>query len=50
MQDGQNLFNVEDSQFGKIWNIKPTLDNFILNGSIEEIIVVGIWNTPDRCN
>jgi len=30
MQDGQNLFSIKDSEYGKIWNIKPTLDNLII--------------------
>ena len=50
MQDGQNLFNVSDSEYGQIWDIKPTLDELMLSGSIRELIVVGIWNTKQRCD
>ena len=50
MQDGQNLFRINDSEYGKIWDIQPTLDNMILSGEIQEIIVIGIWNTHERCD
>ena len=50
MQNSQNLFNVSDSEYWQIWDIKPTLDELMLSASIRELIVVGIWNTKQRCD
>lgn len=49
MHDGQNLFEDSKSAFGA-WKIQNTLNSLIPAGSIDEIIVVGVWNTNDRNN
>ena len=46
--DGQNLFDPKTSFIGVDWQIDETADSLIRNGEIEEIIIVGIYNTPER--
>ena len=45
MHDGQNIF--EAGAFGS-WNAAPTLETLTNNGTIREIIVVGLDNGPNR--
>ena len=49
MQDGQNLFNVSTSAFG-CWYCQNTVNQQVAEGNMEEIIIVGVDNTPDRTN
>ena len=47
--DGQNLFNPEWSHYTRTdWGIDETLQRLIDDGEVEDTIVVGIWNTPNR--
>jgi len=46
--DGQNLFDPKTSFIGVDWQLDETADTLIRKGEIEEIIIVGIYNTPDR--
>lgn len=48
MHDGQNLFNDSTSFSGISWDVGGTLDQMILSGAAEEILVVGLYNTPAR--
>jgi len=48
MHDGQNLFNSSTAFGGTAWKCQYTLDVQIVEGNMEEIIVVGVYNTPDR--
>ena len=48
MHDGQNLFEATSTSYGTAWDVGSTMDRLIANGEIEEAIVVGIDNTPDR--
>ena len=48
MQDGQNLFNPQTSFIGYDWKVDETLTKLLLNNEIEEVIIVGIYNTKDR--
>jgi predicted alpha/beta superfamily hydrolase len=48
MHDGQNLFDPNTSYLGIDWQMDETADSLIKQGEIEEIIIVGIYNTPDR--
>ncbi len=48
MQDGQNLFDPATSSFGTEWRLDETCDSLINNHAIPPVIVVGIYNTPDR--
>lgn len=48
MHDGQNLFDPKTSAFGIDWQIDETCTQLIAEDVIEPLIVVGIYNTPDR--
>lgn len=48
MQDGQNLFDPVTSSFGKDWQIDETVDSLIKANVIQEIIIVGIYNSINR--
>jgi predicted alpha/beta superfamily hydrolase len=48
MQDGQNVFDPSTSSFGVDWQIDETADSLINSKSIEDIIIVGIYNTIKR--
>ena len=48
MHDGQNIFDPRTSAFGVDWQIDEAADSLIRKELIEEIIIVGINNTPDR--
>ena len=48
MHDGQNLFDAKSAAYGVEWGIDETADRLIGAGAMEEIIVVGIDNTPGR--
>eukprot|EP01116_Phalansterium_solitarium_P004917 TRINITY_DN1612_c0_g1_i1.p1 TRINITY_DN1612_c0_g1~~TRINITY_DN1612_c0_g1_i1.p1 ORF type:complete len:384 (-),score=74.00 TRINITY_DN1612_c0_g1_i1:152-1303(-) len=50
MHDGQNLFDPAVSTFGATWRCHETLDGLINGGFMSEIVVVGVYNTPDRFN
>jgi predicted alpha/beta superfamily hydrolase len=48
MHDGQNLFDARTASFGVEWGIDETMNRLVATGVIDEAIVVGIDNTPDR--
>ncbi|HLF35858.1 MAG TPA: alpha/beta hydrolase-fold protein [Cyclobacteriaceae bacterium] len=48
MHDGQNIFDPATSAFGTDWRVDETCDSLIRNKIIDPLIVVGIYNTPDR--
>jgi predicted alpha/beta superfamily hydrolase len=48
MHDGQNIFDPKTSFSGIDWQIDETADSLIRKGLIEEMIIVGIYNTPHR--
>lgn len=48
MHDGQNLFNPQTSFIGYDWKVDETITQLLNKNEIEEIIVVGIYNTKDR--
>jgi predicted alpha/beta superfamily hydrolase len=48
MHDGQNIFNPRTSAFRVDWQIDETADSLMRKGLMEDIIIVGICNTPDR--
>jgi predicted alpha/beta superfamily hydrolase len=47
-QDGQNLFRSETSFNGIEWQMDETLDRLILNGEVQEMVVVGIYHSSER--
>ncbi|MEQ8836409.1 MAG: alpha/beta hydrolase-fold protein, partial [Lacipirellulaceae bacterium] len=48
MHDGQNLFDPKTSSFGVDWQVDETCTRLIETKIIGPIIVVGIYNTPER--
>ncbi|MDQ1813974.1 alpha/beta hydrolase-fold protein [Massilia sp. CCM 9210] len=48
MHDGQNLFDAKTAAFGVEWGVDETVNRLVATGIMEEIIVVGIDNTPER--
>ena len=50
MQDGQNLFNPYTSFTGYDWKVDEVTNALINTRQIDEIIIVGIYNTNDRLN
>lgn len=48
LHDGQNLFSAQTAAFGVAWDAHWTADRLIAAGSIPPLIMVGIFNTPDR--
>jgi predicted alpha/beta superfamily hydrolase len=48
MQDGQNLFDAKTAAFGVEWRVDETVNRLVATGVMDEVIVVGIDNTPDR--
>ncbi|MDD8018273.1 MAG: alpha/beta hydrolase-fold protein, partial [Bacteroidota bacterium] len=48
MHDGQNIFDPATSFTGNDWRIDEVTDSLIRLNKIEEIIIVGIYNSPDR--
>ncbi len=48
MHDGQNLFDPKTSFAGKDWRVDETACRLIKKKEISKIIVVGIYNTPNR--
>jgi enterochelin esterase-like enzyme len=48
MHDGQNVFDPNTSFIGYDWRADEVADSLIRAGKIREIIIVGIYNTPDR--
>lgn len=48
MHDGQNLFNRSTAFGGNAWMCQDTVNEQIVKGAMEEIVIVGIDNTPNR--
>jgi predicted alpha/beta superfamily hydrolase len=48
MHDGQNIIDPATSSFGTDWEVDETCTHLIAAKKIPPLIVVGIYNTPDR--
>ena len=48
MHDGQNLFDAKTAAYGVAWGVASTVNRLVATGVMDEVIVVGIDNTPDR--
>jgi len=48
MHDGQNILDPKTAYAGKDWRVDETVTRLIKQKKIKEIIIVGIYNTPDR--
>jgi predicted alpha/beta superfamily hydrolase len=49
MHDGQNLFS-EETAYAAEWEVDEALDRMIAEGTVEPMIVVGIYNSSKRAN
>lgn len=48
VHDGQNLMDPATAFGGQDWRLDETATELIEDGNMQEIIIVGIYNTPDR--
>lgn len=48
VHDGQNIIDPSTSFIGYDWRVDEVADSLIRAGKMKEIIVVGIYNSPDR--
>lgn len=48
--DGQNLFDKESAFIGVEWQVDETLEELIPAGRLPPLIVVGVYNSPERMN
>jgi len=48
MHDGQNIFDPSTVGFGVDWQIDEALDSLTRQGKVQKMIVVGIYNSPNR--
>ncbi len=48
MHDGQQVFDPNTSTWGQDWEVDEWCTKLIKEGRLQEIIVVGIYSTPDR--
>jgi len=48
MHDGQNVFDPRTAFGGYDWRVDEVADSLIRANKMEEIIIVGIYNSPDR--
>jgi predicted alpha/beta superfamily hydrolase len=48
MHDGQNAFDPSTAFLGREWHADEIADRLIREGRIPPVIIVGVWNTPDR--
>lgn len=48
MHDGQNIMDPKTAYIGVDWQVDETVMRLIKAGSLQEIIIVGIYNTPER--
>jgi len=48
MHDGQNAFDPATAFLGREWHADEVATDAILRGEIPPVIIVGIWNTPER--
>eukprot|EP01084_Bolivina_argentea_P114749 204237_1 len=48
MHDGENLCNASTSFGGTPWDIQDTIDQQVDQANIEEVIVIGVYNTGAR--
>lgn len=48
MQDGQNIMDPKTAYIGIDWQTDETAARLIKAGELQEIIIVGIYNTPER--
>jgi len=50
MHDGENLFNASTSFNGVAWECQVTINQLIAEQKIDEVFIIGVYNTPNRIN
>lgn len=50
MHDGQNIFNASTSFAGVAWDCQDTINSLVVQGLMEEVLIIGVYNTPNRLN
>lgn len=50
MHDGQNLYYDDTAAYGFAWEVDDVADRLVSAGEMEEVIIVGVYNTADRIN
>jgi len=50
MHDGQNLFNDSTAAFGVAWNCQDTINAQVVQAEMQEVLIAGVYNTPQRLN
>ncbi len=48
LQDGQNIFDPETAVFGVDWAVNETAERLIAEQQIRPVILVAVYNSPDR--
>jgi hypothetical protein len=48
MHDGQNLFDPKTAFMGNAWMCQDTVNELVVEGKMDEIVIVGVYNTPQR--
>lgn len=48
MHDGENLFNASTSFGGIAWKCDQTIDALVAEGSMEEVLIIGVYNDVNR--
>jgi hypothetical protein len=48
MHDGQNLFDPNTAFMHNAWMAQDSVNQLVLEGKMEEVLIVGVYNTPDR--
>lgn len=45
--DGQNMFNDSTATYGRSWRAQETLDGLAAAGTVEELVVVAVYNAGE---
>lgn len=48
LQDGQNIFDAKTAAFGVEWGVDEAAETLIVNQKISPVILVAVYNSPDR--
>lgn len=48
MHDGQNVLDPSTAFLGREWHVDEVAERLVREGRIPPVIIVGVWNTPDR--
>ena len=48
MHDGQNLFYDDTAAYGFAWEVDDIADDLVASGDMDEVIIIGVYNTAAR--